>query len=175
MDWGIVLNQGVVTGLTLSAILTLLIIVSLKINPEIWYNDYPEEIKKAYGPMTEKGKRQRTPFVILVFGLIIATMVYHVYRLGDSLGSAPSFLDVFASVSMVYLIFSLVDAFIIDWLILMVLWPSLGILPGTEGMAGYRDMRLWSVNLLKSIPISLIIGLMTAGVSSLVLWVGTLI
>jgi hypothetical protein len=125
--------------------------------------------------MSDKAKRQRVLFAIILFGVIIATMVYHVYKLGESLGSAPSFLVVFASASIIYLVFSLFDAVIIDWLILMVLWPNLGVLPGTEGMAGYRDMRLWTVNLLKSIPISLILGLITAGVSLLVMWVGTLI
>jgi hypothetical protein len=38
-------------------------------------------------------------------------------------------------------LFNLVDAVIIDWLVLLVLWPGLGVLPGTEGMAGYKDAR----------------------------------
>lgn len=175
MDWGILLSQSVVRGLALSVALTALVIITLKINPEIFYNDYPQEIKKAYGPMSDRARRQRVLFAIILFGVIIATMAYHVYKLGESLGKAPSFLVVFTGASIVYLVFSLFDAVIIDWLILMVLWPNLGVLPGTEGMAGYRDMRLWTVNLLKSIPISLILGLITAGVSLLVMWVGTLI
>jgi hypothetical protein len=175
MDWGILINQSVISGLALSAILTVLLVAGLRVNPEIFYNDYPEEIKKAYGPMSDAGRRQRTPFTILLFGMILAAMIVHVNRLGESLGGAPSFAAVFVSVSIVYLIFSLIDAFIIDWLILMVLWPGLAILPGTEGMAGYHDMRAWARDLLKSIPISVFMGLITAGVSSLVVWVGTLV
>jgi hypothetical protein len=175
MDWGILINHGVVVGLVLGALMTVLCIVSLKINPEIWYNDYPEEVRKVYGPMSEKAKRQRTPFAILLFGIITVAMGYLVYQLGESLGSTPSFLAIFISASVVAIVFSLVDAFIIDWLILMVMWPSLGVLPGTEGMAFYHDMKAWSINLLKSIPISIVIGLITAGISSLVIWVGTLI
>lgn len=175
MNWGILINQSVVTGLVLSAILTVLLVAGLRVNPEIFYNDYPEEVKKVYGPMSDKGRRQRTPYSIVLFGVMVAAMIIHVNRLGESLGGAPSFLAVFASVSIVYLIFSLVDAFIIDWLILMVLWPSLGVLPGTGGMAFYHDMRAWAVNLLKSIPISFVIGLITAGVTSLVIWVGALV
>ena len=30
-------------------------------------------------------------------------------------------------------------------LILLVLWPRLGVLPGTEGMAGYKDARRWTI------------------------------
>ena len=49
----------------------------------------------------------------------------------------------------VFALFNLVDAVIIDWLILLVLWPGLGVLPGTEGMAGYKDVHRWTINLLK--------------------------
>jgi hypothetical protein len=64
--------------------------------------------------------------------------------------------------------FNLVDAIIIDWLILMVLWPGLGVLPGTEGMAGYRDARLWTINLLKGFAMAPVAGLLVAGAASLV-------
>lgn len=175
MNWGVVLGQSAVMGLVLSTVLTVLIIISLKINPEIWYNDYPEEVRKVYGPMSEKGKRLRILFVIPIFGAMIAAMIIMVIRLGEALGSTPAFMEVFAGASVIFLIFSLVDAFIIDWLILMVLWPDLGVLPGTRGMAFYHDMRAWAFNLLKSMPISLIVGLLTAGITSLVMWVGSLV
>jgi hypothetical protein len=61
-------------------------------------------------------------------------------------------------------LFNLVDAVIIDWLILLVLWPGLGVLPGTEGMAGYKDTRRWTVNPLKGFALAPLAGILVAGV-----------
>ena len=68
-------------------------------------------------------------------------MVYDVIRLELVLGTPPSFFDIFASIVIVLIFFNLVDAVIIDWLILLVVRPGLGVLPGTEGVAGYKDSR----------------------------------
>jgi hypothetical protein len=50
----------------------------------------------------------------------------------------------------------------------MVLWPGLGVLPGTEGMAGYKDPWLWTVNLLKGFALAPIVGALVAGAASLI-------
>ncbi len=168
MDWGLVIRESVTIGATLSAVLTILIVVSLMINKEIWLQDYPPDVKAKWGPISEKAKRQRILFVIPFFGVMIGAMIYTVIRLKVVLGAPPSFLAIFSSIVIVFAIFNLVDAFIIDWLILLVLWPGLGVLPGTEGMAGYRDARRWTVNLFKGFALAPIAGLLVAGVSSLI-------
>ena len=164
MNWGFVIRESLVIGAVLSAILTLLIVVSLMINKEMWLQDYPPDVKAKWGPMSEKAKRQRLVFAILLFGLMIGAMVYAVTRLEVVLGTAPSFLAIFVSIVIVFGLFNLVDAVIIDWLILLVLWPGLGVLPGTEGMAGYRDARLWTINLFKGFVLAPIAGLLVASV-----------
>ncbi len=168
MDWGLVIRESVTIGATLSAVLTILIVVSLMINKEIWLQDYPPDVKAKWGPISEKAKRQRILFVIPFFGVMIGAMIYTVIRLKVVLGAPPSFLAIFSSIVIVFAIFNLVDAFIIDWLILLVLWPGLGVLPGTEGMVGYKDARLWTVNLFKGFALAPIAGLLVAGVSSLI-------
>jgi hypothetical protein len=168
MDWGIVIKECVTIGVIMSAVLTILIVASLMVNKEVWLQDYPPDVKARWGPISEKAKRQRYLFVIPVFGVMIAAMVYTVTRLEMVLGTQPSFLVVFASIVIVFAIFNLVDAVIIDFLILMVLWPGLGVLPGTAGMAGYKDPRLWTVNLLKGFALAPIVGALVAGVTYLI-------
>jgi hypothetical protein len=80
------------------------------------------------------------------------------------LGTPPSFLAIFASIVIVFALFNLVDAVIIDWLILLVLWPGLSVLPGTEGMAGYKDARRWTINLIKGFALAPFAGVLVAGV-----------
>jgi hypothetical protein len=171
MDWRLIVQESVVIGLILSAVLSVMVIGSLMINKEMWLGDYPPDVKAKWGSMSEKAKRLRNWFVIPFFGTLIAGAVITVNRLGGASGATPSFLAIFASIAIEFVVFNLVDAVIIDWLILMVLWPGLAYLPGTEGMAGYRDMRLWTVNLLKGFALAPLMGLLAAGIASLVFWV----
>ena len=103
-------------------------------------------------------------FAICFFGVLIGAIVYDLIRLELVLGTPPSFLAIFVSIVIVLALFNLVDALIIDWLILLVLWPGLGVLPGTEGMAGYKDMRRWTKNLLKGFALAPIAGLLVAAI-----------
>jgi hypothetical protein len=120
------------------------------------------------GPISEKAKRQRILFAIPLFGVMTAAMVYDIIRLEVMLGTQPSFLAMFTSIVIMFVIFNLVDAVIIDYLILMVLWQGLGVLPGTEGMSGYKDARLWTVNLFKGFALAPIAGVLVAGATSLI-------
>ena len=58
--------------------------------------------------------------------------------------------------------FNLVDLLIIDWLIFVTLQPSVIILPGTEGMAGYKDYRFHFIGFLKGILFSAAFALVVA-------------
>jgi hypothetical protein len=170
MDWGILVKESVVIGSAMSAVLAVLIVVSLLINKEMWLQDYPPDVKAKWGPMSAKAKRQRVAMAVPLFGLMLAAIVITVVRLPAVLGTEVSFLAVFVSVVIEFVLFNLVDAVIIDWLILVVIWPGLGVLPGTEGMAGYRDARLWTINLLKGFALAPVVGGATAGVNALVSW-----
>lgn len=164
MNWGPVIRESLIIGAALSTVLTILIVASLMINKEMWLQDYPPDVKARWGPMSEKAKRQRFVFATCFFGLLIGAVAYDVIRLEVVLGTPPSFLAIFASVVIIFAFFNLVDAVIIDWLILQVLWPGLGVLPGTEGMAGYKDARWWTINLLKGFALAPIAGVLVAGV-----------
>lgn len=163
MNWTLIIRESLTIGALLSAVLTILIIASLLINKEMWLQDYPPDVKAKWGPMSDKAKRQRFVFAIILFGLMIGAMAYDVIRLNTLLATPPSFLAIFVSIVIVFATFNLVDAVIIDWLILLVLWPGLGVLPGTEGMAGYRDARLWTINLLKGFVLAPVAGVVVAG------------
>ncbi len=165
MNWGLVVRESFIIGMALSAVLTVMVVGSLMINKEMWLKSYPPDVKARWGPISEKAKRQHFVFAIFFFGVLIGTMAYDVVRLEQVLGTPPSFLAIFASIVIVFSSFNLVDAVIIDWLILLVLWPGLGVLPGTEGMAGYRDARLWTKNLLKGFALAPIAGVLVASVA----------
>ena len=164
MNWGTILKESLATGMLLGIVVTIMIVLSFMINKEMWLENYPPDVKARWGPISGKAKRQHAVFAVLFFGVLTGTMVYDVIRLEGVLGRPPSFLAIFASIGIVFLLFNLFDAVIIDWLILMVLWPGLGMLPGTEGMPGYKDARRWIMNLLMGFALAPIAGVLVAGV-----------
>lgn len=164
MNWEFVIRESLTIGMLLSTVLTIMTVVSLMINKEMWLQDYPPDVKAKWGPISEKAKRQHLVFAISFFGVLIGAITYDVIRLTSVLGTLPSFLATFASMVIVLALFNLVDAVIIDWLILLVLWPGLGVLPGTEGMASYKDARRWIKNLLKGFVLAPLAGVLVAGI-----------
>ena len=164
MNWGVVIRESLATGMLLSTILTIMIVVSFMINKEMWLRNYPPDVKARWGPISEKARRQHSVFAICFFGVLVGAMAYDVIRLELMLGTSPPILAIFASIVIVFSFFNFVDAVIIDWLILLVGWPGLVVLPGTEGMAGYKDARRWTINLIKGFALAPLAGLLVAAV-----------
>jgi hypothetical protein len=62
--------------------------------------------------------------------------------------------------------FNLCDLLILDWLLFGVFLPQWAILPGTEGLAGDKDYGFAFKGFLKGCVISVVIGLLVAGLAS---------
>jgi hypothetical protein len=64
-------------------------------------------------------------------------------------------------------VFNLFDLLVLDWLFFCTIQPRAMLLPGTEGMAGYRDYRFHFIGFLRGLGFCLVGGLVIAG-----LWLG---
>ena len=161
-----ILAHALVSGLTLSCILGLLLLVTLRINAEILLNDYPPDIRARWGPMTARAKRQRV-FIACGFLIIILAVV------SESLLTLPgvavrelTFATAFAYFAVMFGTFNAFDWLVIDCA--LVYWqPRFAVLPGTEGMAGYRDYRFHFRGFLLGIPVVAFASALAAGVVSL--------
>ncbi len=60
--------------------------------------------------------------------------------------------------------FNLVDLLLIDWLLICTITPKFAVIPGTEGMAGYKDYVFHLRGFLIGILISVVTGLLIAGI-----------
>lgn len=134
MIWSRVLTDGAV----LSVLGGLMIVGSLRANPRIWLNDFPKDIRAAVPPKTDDEKRQSLvwgiPFLVLLVGVpVLSTLLLK--QQAPSAGFAALFANAFG----VGFFFNAVDLLLIDWLVLCYLTPPSLVIPGTEGMAGYKD------------------------------------
>jgi hypothetical protein len=159
--------QLLIQAITYSLILGLTFLLIARINPEMWINDYPPYIKAKYGPMSEDSNRLRMILSIPVMVFMIGFPFFVIVQLAQS--TALTFWQVFGSLFFLYTFFNLFDMVIMDWLIFCTIQPSLFVLPGTEGIAAYKDYGFHLRASLKGQILLTLVSLIGAGIMMLVL------
>lgn len=169
MDFSTLVQHGILFGLILSILFTLVLLGAVFVNAEIMQNDYPKDVKKAYGAeKNPKTRGQRRIFSLLflavLFGVITCSVVSAVRASSTPLTFLPLFVLIFVEV----FTFNVWDLLILDWLIFVTLQPKFIFLPGTEGMAGYKDYYFHFKGFLTGIVYSLVGALVLAGIALIV-------
>ena len=154
-------------GLVLSIIASLFIWITLRLNPRIWLQDYPKDIQARVPPKTAKEKRLSLilgiPFLILLAAApFISTLILKYRGDGDT-----SFLLLWANAFGVAFTFNVIDWLVLDWLMFCTISPRFIVIPGTEGMAGYKDYFFHFRGFLVGSVLSVVAGLAIASVVSL--------
>lgn len=145
-----------------NALLSAMILGTMRWNPGIWAHDYPPDIKEKFGPTDARTKRQATivavPFFLIVFGSIIGSNLRLKRQNGGRLSLKAAYANAFG------LIFSgwLFDLTILDWLIFVTITPDIVVLPGTESMAGYDDYLFHLREHLRALPMLAVLALVFA-------------
>jgi hypothetical protein len=148
MDMSTVVQTGLLYGSILSAAMTVFVVGSLRLNNEMWLDDYPPDVRAAWGPMSAQARRLKRWAGLIFMALVVGLIALHVRHL-VVLAGGFDFWGVALSLWVSLMLFNLVDLVLIDWLILMVLRPSFAMLPGTEGLKGYTDYMFPFVGFLK--------------------------
>ncbi len=164
---GEVVLVGLLYGAILSGLLMVVMTISMVVNPAIWVGDYPPDIKEKYGPPDARTQRQKRivaiPFFTILFGMVALTVL----RIAQTSGGMPGFLPLWVGIFTLVMTFNLVDWLLIDWLLFVTLRPAIIVLPGTEGMAGYRDYGFHFRGFLKGTAGSVVASAAIAGIAAL--------
>ena len=131
-------SRMLIDGLLMSTAATALIFASLRANPRIWLNDFPPDLRRAVPPKSEAEKRQSLRWGLPFLAVLLGGPMLSALALERAV-SGTTFLQVFAHAFGVAFTFNLVDLLLIDWLVLCTYTPRAFVIPGTEGMAGYKD------------------------------------
>lgn len=135
---GPIIGHALFSGGVLSAVLSVLLLAVLWLNPEILLNDYPPDIQKKFGKMSERSKRQRVWVAILLGAVALLIVALSLLAVRANGGGQISFLAAFVHLFVMFSVFNAVDLFLLDWPLVAIV-PSFMVLPGTEGAAGYKD------------------------------------
>jgi small-conductance mechanosensitive channel len=150
------LQHGSIWGLVFSAVFFAAVLVLGKINVEMLLNEYPPDIRARFGTMSPETRKQANlaglPLLIALLTVVIVALV----QLRLSIGGL-TLANTFIVTTVLFQVWNLLDLIVLDWFILMTLRPHYMILPGTEGLAGYRDYRFHFRKFLNGIVFTLIL------------------
>jgi len=164
MPWTAVFQIGVGYGLVLSVVFTTAVLAGVLTARDFMAHRYPPAIRDRYGERSARGKRVANWAGLLVGVATVAVFAGAVATLRARVGGDVGYGTAFAVVAVVMQTFNLYDLVVLDWLIVVVARPGFLVLPGTEGMPEYRDMRFH----VRGFAIGIVLSFAVAAVAALV-------
>lgn len=128
-----ILNHIITHSLLYAAIVTgYLFLIMIILSPRVWgYNDYSMEIKAKVPPQTTSEHRQALlvalPWFIFTFGFPIYSTVVLKGKLLHEIPLYIAFLNLFV----MFMLATIGDLVILDWLIVSKITPKFVVIPGT--------------------------------------------
>jgi len=150
-------------GAVLSLFASVWLMLALKLNPRIFFHDYPLKIQQA---VPEKTRREKQ--LIYVFGVPLMLLLLlgpFFSTLSVKANDTAELWALWLNAAGVMWIFNIVNWLILDWFIFCTLTPRFVIIPGSEGMAVYKDYRFHFRGFLKGTLYSVLGGLIIAGIA----------
>jgi hypothetical protein len=138
--WSI-FTRILVDGAILTAIAAPLLVLTLYIDPRLALSDYPADVKAAVPPRTKREVRQGALLAIPALLIGIAVPLYSTWLLKQQNEGGLPYWMAFVTILGVLMVFNLFDLIVLDVLMFYTWTPRFLVIPGTEGMAGYKDYR----------------------------------
>jgi len=154
-----------IDGAILSVIASVILLLILRFNPRILLNDYPKDVQAASAPKTPAEKKWTLLVGIPYLLVLLLVPFFSTLSLKQQNGA---FVALFLNAFGVAFIFNLVDWLLLDWLLFCTITPKFVVLPGTEGMAGYKDYAPHFRGFLIGTLLSAVTGAVIAGLVWLV-------
>ena len=133
------LNRILIDGSILTAIVAPLIVLALLINPRMALSDYPEDVKAAVPPRTKKELGQGILLGLPFLVVLIAIPLYSAWRVKQHNEDVLTYWMALVTIFGVLLIPFLFVLIVLDILMFSMWTPKFLVIPGTEGMPGYKD------------------------------------
>jgi hypothetical protein len=158
------IQLGLLWGTVFGVVFSIAMLLIGRVNAEMILNDYPPDIRAKYGPMSAQTRRQAN---LASLPLLLALGLILILGLGQlrSISGELTFLNTFVVSTTIFQMWNLIDLILLDWLLLMTFKPRFMILPGTEGMSGYRDYRFHFRKFLNGIVFTLILGAIVTAIA----------
>lgn len=138
----LIIKRILIDGAILTAIVAPILVLALYINPRMALSDYPEDVKAAVPPRTKKELRQGILIGLPLLLAVIAAPLYSTWLVKQENEGMITYWMAFVTIFGVYLIPFFFDLIVLDILMFSTWTPKFLVIPGTEGMPGYKDYSL---------------------------------
>lgn len=152
------LQLGSIWGMIFGMVFSAAMLIIGRINAEMILNDYPPDIREKYGAMSEATRKQANLMMLPLLATLGLVVVLGLGQLREISG-ALTFIETLIVSTVIFQMWNLLDLILLDWFLLMTLKPKFMILPGTEGLAGYRDYGFHFKKFLNGIVFTFILAL----------------
>ena len=137
----LVVTRILIDGAILTAVLSAALVLMLYLDPRLALSDYPDDVKAAVPPRTRRelllGVALSIPMLIVAVGIPLYSASLVRAQSGGDLTYGTSFAIILGEL----MLFSAFDLIVLDVGMFYIWTPTFLVLPGTEGMAGYKDWR----------------------------------
>ena len=152
------LQLGSIWGMIFGMVFSAAMLIIGRINAEMILNDYPPDIREKYGAMSDATRKQANLMTLPLLATLGLVVVLGLGQLREISG-ALTFIETLIVSTVIFQMWNLLDLILLDWFLLMTLKPKFMILPGTEGLAGYRDYGFHFKKFLNGIVFTFILAL----------------
>jgi hypothetical protein len=163
------LQLGGIWGLAFGSAFCVATLIIGRINAAMLLNDYPPDIRAKFGPMSAETRQQANKATLPLLATLGLILFLGLAQL-RSIHGGLTFVSTLIFTTVIFQTWNLMDLLVLDWFLLMTLKPSFMILPGTEGMAGYRDYRFHVRKFLNGIVFTFILALIVTSIAVGVEW-----
>jgi hypothetical protein len=125
-------------GTIMNVLLTIVVYGSIYANPLVWISDYPPDIQEAVGSV-DVPIGQKIVAATVSLCIIVGVALYSSAKLRRRNDGELSFLVAFVHSALLLFSFTVWDLLVLDWVIFVTIQPDFIVIPGTEGLAGYKD------------------------------------
>lgn len=164
--WNTIVLDSLVMGVILSMLLSILVIVSLRWNPEIWVHDYPSEVQAVLPPKSALAKRQTVWVAVVMFAIIFGSLGLLIWRVIAGQGGFPGFWPIAAAIWIALQSFNVIDLLIVDWLIVETWRPRFVLVRGAEALYNRRFYGFHFRGFLKGFVGITLVSLLLAGLAT---------
>jgi hypothetical protein len=138
---GLILTRVLIDGAILTAVLSAALVLMLYLKPRLALSDYPEDVKAAVPPRTRSELRLGVALAIPMLIVAVGIPLYSAWLVRAQSGGELTYGTSFAVILGELMLFSAFDLIVLDLGMFYTWTPKFLVLPGTEGMAGYKDWR----------------------------------
>jgi hypothetical protein len=133
-------------------------------SPRVWgYTDYSRAIKNKVAPQTKREKLLALIVAVPWFLFVIGFPIFSTYVLKFKIGNEIPFWTAFLNMFVLFLLATVGDLVILDWLVISKITPKFVVIPGTVE-EDYKDFSHHFKGHAKAAPLQIIICLIFAGI-----------